>query len=69
VFVSKEKLCALMSKGGLFIFTFDGKSKQVDWVKDSKIDHIFPASMGKILVKCGDVVYLYDISARKILAE
>jgi len=27
VFVSKEKICALMAKGGLYIYTYDGKSK------------------------------------------
>ena len=34
VFVSKEKICALSSKGELLIYTFDGKSKPVDWIKD-----------------------------------
>jgi coatomer protein complex subunit alpha (xenin) len=26
-FVSKEKICVLTNKGGLYIYTYDGKSK------------------------------------------
>ena len=52
VFISKDKICALTNKGSLYLYSFDGKSKQVDWIKDSTIDNIYQATVGKILVKC-----------------
>jgi len=61
VFASKDKLCALTSKGQLLLYSFDGKSKQVEWIKDTKIENIYPATVGKILVKSSDNIFLYDI--------
>lgn len=69
VFASKDKLCALTSKGQLLLYSFDGKSKQVEWIKDTKIENIYPATVGKILVKSSDNIYLYDIQGRKIIGE
>ena len=69
VFISKDKICALTNKGSLYLYSFDGKSKQVDWIKDSTIDNIYQATVGKILVKCQDTIYLYDIQGRKIIGE
>lgn len=67
--MSKEKICGYSKKGTLELLTFNGKSKPVDWIKDAKIEGIFPASVGKVIVKSTDAVYLYDLSGRKIVAE
>lgn len=34
-----------------------------------KIEMIYPAPLGKVLVKSDDMILLYDVSARKVVQE
>ena len=35
----------------------------------SKIDNIFPAPLGKILVAADDTLFMYDLSAKRVIYE
>jgi coatomer protein complex subunit alpha (xenin) len=69
VFIAKEKICVLSKNKNLFIYLFDGRNKKIDWTLKNPIQKIFQATIGKILVKSGDDVLLFDIAARKITNE
>jgi hypothetical protein len=34
-----------------------------------KLEMIYPAPLGKVLVYCDDMLLLYDVSARKVIQE
>jgi hypothetical protein len=34
-----------------------------------KIEMIYPAPLGKVLIQSDDAILLYDISARKVISE
>lgn len=63
VFISKDKLCVLSKVKDLYIYTFDGQHKKIEWNADA-IDQIYPGPIGKTLIKCGDEVILYDIATK-----
>jgi len=74
VFISKDKLCVLDKNRDLSVCNYDGtgaKKVQINRKTpgSNKIENIFPAPMGKILVQTEDALFLYDISARKVISE
>lgn len=73
VFISKDKICTLDSSSReIFVQSFDG-SNQRKWpvMKKglSKIDMIFPAPLGKILIAADDTLFMYDLSAKRAVYE
>jgi hypothetical protein len=71
-FTSKDKICCLDSNREVVISSFDGgNTKKWPIVKKNlgKIDKIFPGPLGKILVFSEDCLFMYDLSARKVLNE
>jgi len=34
-----------------------------------KIESIYPAPLGKVIIKADDGIFMYDMSARKVVAE
>jgi len=85
VFLSKDKICVLDSTKELAVCNFDGSNLKKFTINQqsgttkkgsgptyAKVDMIFPAPLGKILVftaEDGGNLALYDIAARKILHE
>jgi len=69
VFIAKEKICVLSKSKQLFIYLFDGRKKKIEWDTKHIILNIFQATIGKILIKSGNEVLLFDISARKVVNE
>ena len=72
VFISKDKICVLDANKDLAVCSFDGsnmKKIQVNKKGPGKIDMIFPAPLGKVLIHSEDTLSLYDVSARKVLHE
>lgn len=84
VFLSKDKIAILDGNKELSVSNFDGSnrktfqipastgSKKSGSASFSKVDMIYPAPLGKILVytqEDGGSLALYDIAARKILHE
>jgi hypothetical protein len=54
------------------VCNFDGsnlKKLQVNKKGTGKIDMIYPAPLGKVLIQSDDGILLYDISARKVINE
>ena len=73
IFISKDRICSLDSNTReIFVSSFDGSnSRKWPIVKKglSKIDMIFPAPLGKILVSGDDTLFLYDLSAKRVIYE
>ena len=69
VFIAKDKLCVLSKSKNLFIYLFDGRNKKIEWENKRKIERIFQATIGKILIKSGDDVLLFDIVNKEVVAE
>ena len=72
VFISKDKICVLDQNKELAVCSFDGsnlKKMQVNKKGTGKIDMIFPAPLGKVLIASDESLLLYDISARKVLYD
>jgi coatomer protein complex subunit alpha (xenin) len=88
VFLSKDKICVLDQNKDLAVCNFDGSNlkkftianapaqsttgKKSATATYAKVDMIFPAPLGKILVYSaeeGGQIALYDIAARKVLHE
>lgn len=72
VFISKDKLCVLDGNKELNVCNFDGsnmKKLQVNKKSAAKVDMIYPGPLGKVLLHSEDTLSLYDISARKVVAE
>jgi len=53
----------------LFIYLFDGRNKKIEWNSKYQINKIFQATIGKILIKSGDDVLLFDIVNKEVVAE
>jgi len=72
VFLSKDKICVLDSSRDISVCNFDG-SNQKKWPINKKgmgkIDNIFGGPLGKIIIKADDGIFMYDMSARKVIAE
>ena len=72
VFISKDKICVLDMNRELAVCNLDGsniKKLQLNKKGFNKIDMIFPAPLGKILVCGDDSIFLYDLAAKKALQE
>ena len=72
VFISKDKICVLDMNRELAVCNLDGTNiKKVIINKKglTKIEMIYPAPLGKILVHADDSIFLYDLSARKFIKE
>ena len=69
VFIAKDKLWVLSKSKNLFIYLFDGRNKKIEWNSEYKINKIFQATIGKILIKSGDDVLLFDIVNKTVVAE
>ena len=72
-FISKDRICSLDSNTReVFVSSFDGSnSRKWPIVKKglTKIEGVFPAPLGKILVSADDTLFLYDLSAKRVLHE
>ena len=53
----------------IFIINIQNKNKKKINFGAGIPDYIFSAGAGKILIKCEDKLYLFDITPRKVLAE
>mmetsp|Transcript_7397 Transcript_7397/g.12486 ORF Transcript_7397/g.12486 Transcript_7397/m.12486 type:complete len:440 (+) Transcript_7397:513-1832(+) len=72
VFISKDKLCVLDMNKEVAICNLDGsniKKVQVNKKGLSKVDMIYPAPLGKVLIHAHDTVFLYDLQTLKVLHE
>jgi coatomer subunit alpha len=69
VFIAKDKMCVLSKSKSLFIYLFDGRNKKIEWSMKNPINNIYQATIGKIIIKSGDDVLLFDIAARKVVCE
>lgn len=73
IFISKDRICSLDSNSReVFVSSFDGSnSRKWPIVKKglTKIDMIYPAPLGKILVAADDTLFLYDLSAKRVIHE
>lgn len=71
-FISKDRICCLDTNREVIVSSFDGSNtKKWPIMKKNlgKIDKIFPAPLGKILIVSEDCLFMYDLSARKVLHE
>lgn len=71
-FISKDRICTLDMNREVIVSSFDGSNtKKWPIMKKNlgKIDKIFPGPLGKILVLADDCLFMYDLSARKVLHE
>lgn len=71
-FISKDRICMLDTNREVIVSSFDGSNtKKWPIVKKNlgKIEKIFPGPLGKILVVADDCLFMYDLSARKVLHE
>ena len=73
IFISKDRICSLDSNTReVFVSSFDGSnSRKWQIVKKglTKIDNIFPAPLGKILVSADDSLFMYDLNAKRVIHE
>jgi len=72
VFISKDKICVLDMNREISICNLDGTNiKKVSLNKKGlvRVEMIYPAPMGKIIVHADDTIFLYDLTARKVLQE
>ena len=72
VFISKDKLCVLDANREINVCNFDGSSNKRVAVnrKDlGKIESIYPAPLGRVLIDADDHLLLYDLSAKKVINE
>lgn len=70
VFISKDKICVLDMNRELSVCNLDGsniKKLQLNKKGFNKIDMIYPAPLGKIIVCGDDSIFLYDLAAKKVL--
>ena len=72
VFISKDKICVLDMNRELAVCNLDGtniKKVPINQKGLNKIEMIYPAPLGKIIVHADDSIFLYDLSARKFIKE
>lgn len=71
-FISKDRICFLDQNREIIVSSFDGtNTKKWPVMKKNlgKIEKIFPGPLGKILVFADECLFMYDLSARKVLHE
>ena len=72
VFVTKDKMAILDTNNELSIGSFDGQNKRKFPISKkglSKIDMIFPANVGRILIAADESLFLFDLSAKRVIHE
>ena len=75
MFISKDKIAVLDKNKELAVCNFDGTNvKKVAVNRKSaggsiKIASIFPAPLGRVTIQTDDALFVYDISARKVISE
>ena len=72
IFISRDKICTLDTNREITVSSFDGRNaKKWPIMKKglSKIDNIFPAPLGKILVTADDSLFLYDLNSKRVNHE
>ncbi len=73
VFISKDRICTLDSNTReVFVSSFDGSNSRKWPIMRkglTKVDNIFPAPLGKILVAADDTLFMYDLSAKRVTCE
>jgi hypothetical protein len=72
LFISKDRIAVLDSNREVIVGNFDGtNTKKWPIMRKgmTKIDMIFPAPLGKILVQADDCLFMYDMAARKVMCE
>lgn len=74
IFISKDKIAVLDKNKDLSVCNFDGSNaKKVSINRkttgSTKIENIYPASLGRVTVQTEDSLFVYDISARKVISE
>jgi len=72
VFISKDKICVLDMNREIAVCNLDGSNiKKVNLTKKglTKVEQIFPAPLGRIIVHADDTIFMYDLAARKVLHE
>lgn len=72
VFISKDKMCVLDMNRELAVCNLDGGNiKKVALNRKGliKIEMIYPAPTGKLLVHADDTIFLYDLASKKVLYE
>jgi len=72
VFLSKDKVCVLDMNREVAVCNLDGSNiKKVSLNKKglTKIEQLYPAPLGKILVHADDCIFMYDLAARKVIDE
>ena len=72
IFISKDRIAMLDTNREILVGSFDGQnSKKWPIIRKglNKIEMIFPAPLGKILVQGDDCLFMYDLSAKKVLHE
>lgn len=71
-FISKEKICVLDMNREIAVCNLDGSNiKKVQLNKKglNRIEMIYPAPLGRVLLHGDDTLFIYDLSARKVLYE
>lgn len=72
VFISKDKMCVLDMNREVAVCNLDGNNiKKVQLNKKglNRIEQLYPAPLGRILVHADDSIFMYDLAARKVLHE
>jgi len=72
VFLSKDRIAVLDANREVTVGNYDGNNtKKWPIMRKgmTKIDNIFTAPLGKILVQADDCLFMYDMSARKVTCE
>ena len=72
VFISKDKICVLDMNRELAVCNLDGSNiKKLALNKKglTRIEMVYPAPLGKIMVHADDTLFLYDLAAKKVLHE
>jgi predicted DNA-binding transcriptional regulator len=72
VFISKDKICVLDMNRELAVCNLDGSNiKKIALNKKglTKIEMVYSGPLGRIIVHADDTLFLYDLSAKKVLFE
>jgi coatomer protein complex subunit alpha (xenin) len=72
IFISRDKVCTLDNNREITVSSYDGRNaKKWPIIKKglTKIDNIFPAPLGKILVAADDQLFIYDLNSKRVNHE
>ena len=72
IFISRDKICTLDTSHEITVSSYDGRNaKKWPIIKKglTKIDNIYPAPLGKILIAADDQLFLYDLNSKRVNHE